>query len=108
MVGFLKMATGDVKDLAPLADDFAYFMPTRRFSLTELKGGLLQVDFAGAGKTMETTTCSAGFVKSIIEDYGYMIQKEELCPGTIRLLAEEIQRTPSQIWSGTPRLSAAC
>lgn len=92
LVGLLKMAAEDIEDLSPLAKDFGFFIPIKHFSLTTAKPGLLQVDVVGAGKAMPTTQCSAEFLKSIIAGYGYAVTKEELHPGTIRLLAEKITR----------------
>jgi hypothetical protein len=92
LVGLLKMAAENIEDLSPLAKDFGFFIPIKHFSLTTLKPGLLQVDVVGAGKAMETTQCSAEFLKSIIAGYGFAVAKEELHPGTIRLLAEKTAR----------------
>jgi hypothetical protein len=92
LVGLLKMAAENIEDLSPLAKDFGFFIPIKRFSLAILTSGFLQVDVVGAGKTIETTQCSAEFLKSIIAGYGYAVAKEELHPGTIRLLAEKTGR----------------
>jgi hypothetical protein len=92
LVGLLKMAAENIEDLSPLAKDFGFFIPIKLFSLSVLKNGLLQVDVIGAGKAIETTQCSSEFLKSIIGGYGYAVTKEELHPGTIRLLAEKTGR----------------
>jgi hypothetical protein len=92
LVGLLKMAAENIEDLSPLAKDFGFFIPIKHFSLTVQRSGLLQVDVVGAGKAIETTQCSAEFLKSIIAGYGYAVTKEELHPGTIRLLAERTGR----------------
>jgi hypothetical protein len=76
LVGLLKMAAENIEDLSPLAKDFGFFIPIKHFSITKLKTGLLQVDVVGAGKAIETTECSAEFLKSIITGYGYAITKE--------------------------------
>jgi len=89
LVGLLKMAAENIEDLTPLAKDFGFFIPIKHFSITRLKTGLLQVDVVGAGKAIETTECSAEFLKSIVVGYGYAVNKEELHPGTIRMLAEK-------------------
>jgi len=92
LVGLLKMAAENLEDLSPLAKDFGFFIPIKHFSLTSLKSGLMQLDVVGAGKAMPTTECSAEFLKAIINGYGYAVTKEELHPGTIRLLAEKTGR----------------
>jgi hypothetical protein len=92
LVGLLKMAAEKIEDLAPLAKDFGFIIPIKRFALTVPKPGLVQIDVVGAGKAIETTQCSAEFLKAIIEGYGYAIIKEELHPGTIRLIAEKTGR----------------
>jgi hypothetical protein len=89
LVGLLKMAAENIEDLSPLAKDFGFFIPIKHFSLSVLKNGLLQVDVVGAGKAIETTQCSSEFLKSIIAGYDYAVTKEDLHPGTIRLLAEK-------------------
>ena len=93
LVGLLKMAAENLVDLAPLAKDFGFIIPIKHFALTTPKPGLVQVDVVGAGKAIETTQCSAEFLKAIIEGYGYAIIKEELHPGTVRLIAEKTGRT---------------
>jgi len=92
LVGLLKMAAENLEDLAPLAKDFGFFIPIKHFGLTTLKSGLVQIDVVGAGKAIVTTECSSEFLKAIVTSYGYAITKEELHPGTIRLLAEKTGR----------------
>jgi hypothetical protein len=93
MVGLLKMAAENIEDLAPLAKDFGFFIPIKRFDLQVSKEGKLQVDVVGAGKAMDTTQCSAEFLKAILVGYGYSVTKEELHPGTIRLMAQRNGRS---------------
>lgn len=88
LVGLLKMAAENLEDLSPLARDFSFFIPIKHFDL-QVKGGNVQVDVVGAGKGMETTECSAEFLRSILVGYGYVITKQELHPGTIRLIAQK-------------------
>jgi hypothetical protein len=92
LVGLLKMAAENIEDLGPLAKDFGFIIPIKRFALAEPKPGIVQVDVVGAGKAIETTQCSAEFLKAIIEGYGYAIAREDLHPGTIRLVAEKTGR----------------
>ncbi len=92
LVGLLKMAAENIEDLSPLAKDFGFFIPIKHFNLTSNRDGRIQVDVVGAGKGMETTECSAEFLKSIIIGYGYSVTKEELHAGTIRLQAQKTGR----------------
>jgi len=92
IVGLLKMAAENIEDLTPLAKDFGFFIPIKHFELRKLKDGTVQVDVVGAGKTAETTECSAEFLKSILAGYGYAVIREELHPGTMRLQAEKTGR----------------
>jgi hypothetical protein len=92
LVGLLKMAAENLEDLSPLARDFSFFIPIKRFELHS-KDGKVQVDVVGVGKAMQTTTCSAEFLKSILAGYGYSTTREELHPGTIRLLAQKTGRS---------------
>ena len=88
IVGLLKMAAENVEDLASLAKDFGFFVPIKHFGL-QSRDGRVQVDVVGAGKTIETTECSAEFMKAIFAGYGYAVTREELHPGTMRLQAEK-------------------
>jgi len=92
LVGLLKIAAENIEDLAPLARDFGFFIPIKHFAISKLKAGYLEVTVVGAGKAMETTECSAEFLRSIVEGYGYAVTKEELHPGTIRFVADKIGR----------------
>jgi hypothetical protein len=92
LIGLLKMAAENIEDLTPLAKDFGFFIPIKHFAISKLKTGYLEITVVGAGKAMETTECSAEFLKSIIEGYGYAVTKEELHPGTIRFLADKTGR----------------
>jgi hypothetical protein len=92
LVGLLKMAAENIEDLTPLAKDFGFFIPIKHFDLHATKDGRIQVDVVGAGKALETTECSAEFLRSILAGYGYVVTKEELHPGTIRLQAERTGR----------------
>ena len=92
LVGLLKMAAEDIDDISPLAKDFGFFIPIQHFSLAKLKEGVVQLDVVGAGKGIETTQCSSEFLKAIVVGYGYVVKKEELHPGTIRLVAEKAGR----------------
>ena len=88
LVGLLKMAAEDIEGLAPLAKDFGFFVPIKHFEL-QSKDGRIQVDVVGAGKSIETTICSSEFLKAILVGYGYSVTKEDLHPGTIRLVAQK-------------------
>lgn len=92
LVGLLKMATENIEGINSLAKDFGFFIPIKHFALTRVKDGLIQVDVVGAGKGIETTQCSSEFLKAVIAGYGYAVKKEELHPGTIRILAEKTGR----------------
>lgn len=87
LVGLLKMAAENIEDLTPLAKDFSFFIPIKHFDLHSTDGRV-QLDVVGAGKGIETTECSAEFLKSILTGYGYAVAKQELHPGTIRMVAQ--------------------
>ncbi|MDG7007413.1 MAG: hypothetical protein JRN06_04115 [Nitrososphaerota archaeon] len=92
LVGLLKMAAENIEDVTPLAKDFGFFIPIKHFALAQVKEGVIQLDVVGAGKGIETTQCSSEFLKAVVVGYGYIIKKEELHPGTIRLVAEKAAR----------------
>jgi hypothetical protein len=88
LVGLLKMATEDLTGLSDLAHDFGFIIPIKHFSLVPKKDGTVEVDVVGAGKGIETTVCSAEFLKAILNGYGYDVVKEEIHAGAIRLWAQ--------------------
>jgi hypothetical protein len=87
VVGLLKMVTEDLAGLSDLAQDFGFIIPIKRFSTTTNKDGTVEIDVVGAGKGLETTLCSAEFIKAILNGYGYDVTKEETHAGAIRLWA---------------------
>ena len=89
LVGLLKMVTEDLVGLSNLAQDFGFIIPIKRFSMAANKDGTVEVDVVGAGKGLETTLCSAEFLKSILNGYGYDVVREEVHAGAIRLWAEK-------------------
>lgn len=91
LVGLLKMFAEDIEEIAPLAKDFGFFVPIKHFAL-HTTDGRVQIDVVGTGKAMETTTCSSEFLKAILYGYGYTTTKEDLHPGTIRLVAQKSGR----------------
>ncbi len=93
LVGLLKMVAEDIEELSPLAKDFGSIIPIKSFNLTEGSDGHIKLDVVGAGKGLETTECSSEFLKSILVGYGYVVTKEDLHAGTIRLLAKKNGRT---------------
>lgn len=92
LVGLLKMFAEDIEQVAPLAKDFGFFVPIKSFNLHS-NDGRVQIDVVGTGKALETTTCSSEFLKAIVSGYGYTTTKEELHPGTIRLVAQKSGRS---------------
>lgn len=91
LVGLLKMLAEDVMELSPLARDFGFIVPIKYFEIKSTDSRV-NVDVVGAGKAIETTTCSSEFLKAILVGYGYAVTKEELHAGTIRLVAQRAGR----------------
>ena len=89
LVGLLKIVTEDLDGLANLAQDFGIIIPIKRFTMAKDKDGTVEVDVVGAGKGVETTLCSAEFLKSILNGYGYDVAREEVHAGAIRLWAQK-------------------
>jgi hypothetical protein len=87
LVGLLKMVTEDLSGLSDLAKDFSFIIPIKRFTMTANKEGTVEIDVVGAGKGLETTLCSAEFLKAILNGYGYDVTKEETHAGAIRVWA---------------------
>jgi hypothetical protein len=89
IVGLLKMATDDLSGLTDLAQDFGFIIPIKRFTMSQMKDGKVEIDVVGAGRGTATTVCSSEFLKSILNGYGYDVAKEELHAGAIRVWAEK-------------------
>jgi hypothetical protein len=83
------MVTEDLSGLSDLAQDFGFIIPIKRFSTTTSKEGVVEIDVVGAGKGLETTLCSAEFLKAILNGYGYDVTKEETHAGAIRIWARK-------------------
>jgi|GEM_PF-321953 hypothetical protein len=93
LVGLLKIAAQDLDKLSELVKDFTIILPVKQFRITKKKEEgnygeeTVEVDIIGAGKKMESTECTFEFVKSILEGYGYVVSKQELTIGTLRIWA---------------------
>ena len=89
LVGLLKIAAEDLDTLSAMTKEFMLLLPIKNFKVSNNKDGLVEVGIVGPGKKMETTECSAQFVKAVLNGYGYETTKQELGTGTIRLWARK-------------------
>lgn len=89
LVGLLKIAAEDLDTLSAMTKEFMLLLPIKNFKVSNNKDGLVEVGIVGSGKKMETTECSAQFVKAVLNGYGYETTKQELGTGTIRLWARK-------------------
>jgi hypothetical protein len=86
LVGVLKIAASDLSELSRLAKDFGGLLPIKHLSLrVQAVKGDLEIDVVGAGRRMESTECAKEFLMSIVRGYGYVITRQEVNIGTIRL-----------------------
>jgi len=60
------------------AGDLLQALRVKKFVITPKEDGSIEVFIAGAGRRIESTTCTAEFVSAIIEGYQYTILKEEV------------------------------
>jgi hypothetical protein len=88
LVAILRIAADDVEGLAMLARGYLFLVPIKHFDIRNVRNGTIEVDVVGAGKGIETTECSSEFLKSILNGYGYVVLREEIHAGVIRLWAE--------------------
>jgi hypothetical protein len=88
----LRIAAGDLEGLISLAKGFFFLIPIKHFEVLDLQNGKIQVSVIGAGRAIEATECSNEFLKSVLVGYGYVVTKEEIHPGLIRLWAETPNR----------------
>jgi ABC-type proline/glycine betaine transport system substrate-binding protein len=56
--------------------------------ISNLEDDTIEIGIAGAGKTIESSTCTAEFIKAILNGYGYSLVNEEVESGTIRMIAK--------------------
>jgi hypothetical protein len=87
LVGILKIAASDLKELSSLAKNLLGLLPIKQFDMREKNDGSVEVDIIGAGRRIESTECTVEFVISVLKGYGYTTTKREVNIGTIRLSA---------------------
>lgn len=88
LVGVLKIAASDLKELSSLERDLGGLLPIKQLAIKEGSGkGVLEIDVVGAGRRIESTECAREFLIAIVRGYGYSISKQETNVGTIRLWA---------------------
>jgi hypothetical protein len=93
LVPLLKTISEDIRNLTVVAGDLMQILPVKKFVITPRNDNSIEVFIAGAGRRIESTTCTAEFVRAIIEGYQYSIVNEELSIGLIRIVA--VPRVPS-------------
>lgn len=89
LVGMLKIAAEDIEVLEGLAKDLSLLLPIKKLKITHLENGEIEIGIAGAGKKIESTECSAEFIKAVLYGYGYAMASQEVGPGTIRMVARK-------------------
>ncbi len=102
LVGLLKIFAEDANSLSALAKEFGFIVPIKRFTLSNGGNGNIQVDVVGAGKSMATTECSTAFLKAILNGYGYLVFKEDLHPGAIRIWSQKRSQAVAEVFSPVP------
>jgi len=90
MVALLKLNAEDLQGLISLAKGLVSFMPIKHVEVLSLQNGNIELILVGAGKGIETTECTNEFLKSILRGYSYVVSKEDVHPGIIRLWAETL------------------
>jgi hypothetical protein len=86
IVPMLKSISEDFRNLSTVAGDLLQVLPVKKFVITPKEDGSIEVFIAGAGRRIESTTCTAEFVRAIIEGYQYTILKEDSTVGMIRMI----------------------
>ena len=87
IVPLLKSISEDIRNLSIVAGDLLQVLPVKKFVITPKEDGLIELFIAGAGRRIESTNCTAEFVRAIMEGYQYTILKEEITVGMIRVIA---------------------
>ncbi len=89
VVGVLKIAAPDLDDLGELVGNFGGLLPVKRFTLAAKEKNKVEIDVVGAGRRIESTECALEFLTSVLNGYGYSVNKKEVNVGTIRVWASE-------------------
>ena len=84
LVGVLKIAAADIKELEGLGQDFALLLPLKQLKMTQGDDpDSIEISIVGAGRRIESTECSFVFLRSILNGYGYTVTRHEINTGTI-------------------------
>ncbi|MDG6910237.1 MAG: hypothetical protein JRN08_07690 [Nitrososphaerota archaeon] len=89
LVGVLKFVADDIQGLEDVAKDLSLLLPIKRMKITNLEDDAVEIGIAGAGKRIESSECSAEFIKAVLNGYGYSVASQEVGVGTIRMLARK-------------------
>ena len=85
LVGVLKIAAPDIKELSKLEQDLGGLLPIKQLSINETGAGGYEINVVGAGRRIESTECAREFLIAIVRGYGFSVAKQETGFGTIRL-----------------------
>jgi hypothetical protein len=90
VVGVLKIAAPNLDELSEMVGNFAGLLPVKRFTLAAKDHrDVVEIDVVGAGRRIESTECALEFLTSVLNGYGYSVNKKEVNVGTIRVWASE-------------------
>jgi hypothetical protein len=87
LVGLLKIAAEDLETMGQLAKDFTVILPVKQLKLTKHDKDSVEIDIVGAGRRIESTECTAEFLKAILNGYQYTVTKQDMSVGTLRVWA---------------------
>ena len=86
LVGVLKLVADNIQSLEDVAKDLSLLLPIKRLKIANLEDDSVEIGIAGAGKRIESTECSAEFIKAVLNGYGYSVASQYVGVGTIRNL----------------------
>ena len=90
VVGVLKIAAPNLDELSEMVGNFAGLLPVKRFTFAAKDPrNMVEIDVVGAGRRIESTECALEFLTSVLNGYGYSVNKKEVNVGTIRVWASE-------------------
>ena len=94
VVGVLKIAAPNLDNLGELVGNFAGLLPVKQFTFAPKDSkNEVEVDVVGAGRRIESTECALEFLTSVLNGYGYNVNKKEINVGTIRVWASQRRLT---------------
>ena len=81
----LRLYAKDIDELFELARTYVKYLPVKNLETRFVGNGVYEINLVGVGRRIESTTCVAEFLKSVLSNYGSEILEENIAKGVIQL-----------------------